>query len=401
MKLSNIAHIIGDSPTLKLNAKIATLVKEGLPVIHLGAGEPEFPTPQTAVDAIIKKANSRKIKYSPASGRPELKQAVSKFTKRVYGVDTDLKNIIISSGAKQAIYDFLLCTVDVGDEVIYPVPYWVSYPEMIRLVGGVPVEVRPRSGLQITFEELLAKITPKTKAILVNTPNNPSGLMFSEEFIKNLVEFCERKNIWLLTDDIYNQLVFGKNTPTSPFKYAKEGQNLLAVNGVSKMYGMTGLRIGWGVSLNKDLIAAMGRMQAQTTSCNSSLCEAAALGALEGDQKVVAELKETLEHNKKVLLECLAKIKDIKIFTPQGTFYSFVDFSKYDKSSLKLSEFLLEKVLVATVPGVSFGMDGYLRISYCASEANIREGIRRISWALDKSATGVLDICGKIVKKDW
>ena len=401
MKLSNTATIIGDSPTLKLNAKVAALRKDGKPIVHLGGGEPEFPAPIAAVEALVKKAQSRKIKYSPASGTPELKKAVTKFTKDVYGVDVENKNVVISVGAKQAIYDFLLCTVNPGDEVIYPVPYWVSYPEMIKLVGGIPVEAKPSKGLQITLEDLLKKVTSKTKAIMINTPNNPSGLIYSESFIKGIVEFCEQKNIWLLTDDIYNRLVFDNGNYVSPFKYAKNPQNILAVNGVSKVYGLTGLRIGWGVSYNTELIAAMGRMQAQTTSCNSSLCEAGALGALEGDQGVIEELRKNLEHNRNVLLGELAKIKDIEVFTPQGTFYSFVNISKYNKSSMAFAEFLLDKVLLSVVPGANFGVDGYVRISYCASEENIREGLRRLIWALDKNATEPIEIGGKLVKKDW
>ncbi len=401
MKLSNLANIIGDSPTLKLNAKVAALKKEGQPIIHLGGGEPEFPAPIAAVEALVKKAQSRKIKYSPASGTPELKKAVAKFTKDVYGIDVENKNVVISVGAKQAIYDFLLCTVNPGDEVIYPVPYWVSYPEMIKLAGGIPVEVRPSKGLQITLEDLLKKVTPKTKAIMINTPNNPSGLMYPERFIEGVVNLCEEKNIWLLTDDIYNRLVFDKNTFISPFKYAKNPKNILAVNGISKVYGLTGLRIGWGVSYNTELIAAMGRMQAQTTSCNSSLCEAGALGALEGDQSVIEELRKNLEHNRNVLLGELAKIKDIEVFSPQGTFYSFVNISKYNKSSMAFAEFLLDKVMLSVVPGANFGVDGYVRISYCASEENIREGLRRMIWALDKNADDTIEIGGKIIKKDW
>ena len=236
---------------------------------------------------------------------------------------------------------------------------------------------------------------------MINTPNNPSGLMYPERFIEGVVNLCEEKNIWLLTDDIYNRLVFDKNVFVSPFKYAKNPKNILAVNGVSKVYGLTGLRIGWGVSYNTELIAAMGRMQAQTTSCNSSLCEAGALGALEGDQGVIEELRKNLEHNRNVLLGELAKIKDIEVFSPQGTFYSFVNISKYNKSSMAFAEFLLDKVMLSVVPGANFGVDGYVRISYCASEENIREGLRRMIWALDKNADDSIEIGGKTIKKDW
>lgn len=401
MKLSDLSSVIGDSPTLKLNAKTAALKKEGLPVIHLGGGEPEIPAPLSAVDAIVKKAQSRKIKYSPSTGSPELKAAVVDYTKKHYGVSLENKNIIVSSGAKQAIYNFLLSVVNKGDEVIFPVPYWVSYPDMIRLVGGVPVPVKPKEGIQITFEQLASAVTSKTKAIMLNSPSNPAGVLFDEDFVKKTVELCESKNIWLMTDDIYHQLVFEGAKAPSPFKYAKNPDNIVAVNGVSKLYGLTGLRIGWAVSTNKEVIAAMGRMQAQTTSCNSALSEAGALAALTGPQEVVDELRKILENNRNALLSELSKIEGLKVTAPKGTFYCFVDFSRYNKDSLALSAFLLDKVMVSTVPGVSFGLEGYLRISYCAARENIIEGLRRIRWALDKAAPAEIKIGDKIVKKDW
>lgn len=401
MKLSDLSFVIGDSPTLKLNAKTAALKKEGLPVVHLGGGEPEIPAPLSAVEAIIQKANSRKIKYSPSSGTAELKAAVVEYTKKHYGISLENKNVIISSGAKQAIYNFLLSAVNKGDEVIFPVPYWVSYPDMIKLAGGVPVAVKPKEGIQITFEELKAAVSPKTKAIMLNSPSNPAGVLFGEDFIKKTVELCEQKNIWLMTDDIYHQLVFdGEKTP-SPFKFAKKPDNIVAINGVSKLYGLTGLRIGWAISTNKEIISAMGRFQAQTTSCNSSISEAGALAALTGPQKVVDELRKILENNRNTLLAELSKIEGLKVFAPKGTFYCFADFSRYNKDSLALSAFLLDKVLVATVPGISFGLDGYLRISYCAAKENIIEGLRRIRWALDKAAPAEIKIGDKIVRKDW
>lgn len=401
MKLSSLSTLIGDSPTLKLNAKTAALKKEGFPIVHLGGGEPEYPAPQSAVDALIKKAQSRKIKYSPTTGSLDLRKAVCAYTKANYGFDTEPKNVIISGGAKQAIYNFLLCVVNPGDEVIFPVPYWVSYPDMITLVGGVPVQVRPQDGIQITFEQIEQAITHKTKAIMLNSPNNPSGTVFEKDFIKKLVELCEQKKIWLMTDDIYHQLVFDGVNPASPFDFAKDNSNIVAINGVSKVYGLTGLRIGWAVSSNTELIAAMGRMQAQTTSCNSDVSEAAALAALTGPQDCVDELRKILQNNRNTLIAELSKIPDVKINIPKGTFYCFADFSKYNKDSLALSAFLLDKVFVAVVPGVSFGLDGYLRISYCASKENIIEGVSRIRWALDKASSSELKVGDRTITKDW
>ncbi|MDR0734361.1 MAG: pyridoxal phosphate-dependent aminotransferase [Elusimicrobiota bacterium] len=401
MKLSSLAGIVGESPTLNLNAKTAALKKQGLPIVHLGGGEPETPAPLSAVEAIIKKAQTRKIKYSPAAGGHELRKAVCDYTKRTYGFDAAVPNVIVSAGAKQAIYNFLLCAIDRGDEVIYPVPYWVSYPEMVQLAGGRPVPVVPAKGIEVSFEEIQKALTPKTKVIMFNNPGNPAGIVYGEDFVKKLVELCELRGIWLMTDDIYNRLVFGGAQTPSPFKYAKNPANIVAINGVSKIYGLTGLRIGWAVSADKEIIAAMGRVQAQTTSCNSDVAEAGALGALTGPQDCVAELVKTLEDNKNILMDEYKKIKDIDVVEPKGTFYSFVDFSKYNKNSMALADFLLEKVMVATVPGISFGLEGYLRISYCASRENILEGMRRIIWALDKNAKDPLKIGDIMIKKDW
>lgn len=384
LTLSKRALNIGDSPTLKINALARAMKKEGKPLIHLGGGEPVFPAPIAAVKAIVAKAESRNIKYTPSSGTPELKEAVAKYTLTHYGQSVGPENIIISSGAKQALFNFLLAVVNDGDEVVFPAPYWVSYPEMVKLAGGTPVIVRPEAGrLQITAEQLAAAVTDKTKAILLNSPNNPSGLIFDAAFVKAAVELAEKKHIFLLMDDIYHQLVFDGQTCPNPYAYSQDGQNLVIANGVSKLYGLTGLRIGWAVSQNKSLISAMGRMQAQSTSCNSDLSETAAAAALLGDQGSIKDLRSLLEENRNVLLEELAQIAHVRVHKPQGTFYSFADFSYYNPDSQALAQYLLEKALVAVVPGKAFGMDGHLRISFCASRDSIVQGVRRIKQALE------------------
>ena len=384
ISLSKLSAAIGDSPTLKINAKARALKAAGQPVIHLGGGEPTYPAPQAAVEAIIRKAQSRKIKYTPSSGTPEMKAAVLRYTQAHYGRSYEPANVIISAGAKQALFNFLLAAVDPGDEVIFPAPYWVSYPEMVRLAGGTPVIVRGEGKqLGVTAEQILKAVTPKTKAILINSPCNPSGQIYSADFIKTIVEFAEKHNLFLVMDDIYHQLVFdGKKTP-NPCAFAQEGKNLVIINGVSKLYGLTGLRIGWAVCANKELIAAMGRMQAQSTSCNSDLSEAAAAAALTGDQRCIEDLRSLLEHNRDVLLQELGQIPHVTVQKPQGTFYCFADFSRYNPDSQALSQYLLEQALVAVVPGAAFGMDGYLRISFCASEESIVQGVRRIKRALE------------------
>lgn len=401
ISLSKLASQIGDSPTLKINAKARALKAAGEPVIHLGGGEPTYPAPESAVDAIIQKAQSRKIKYTPSSGTPELKAAVLDYTQQHYGRKYELNQVIVSAGAKQALFNFLLAAVDPGDEVIFPAPYWVSYPEMVRMAGGKPVIVHgTQGGLGVSANDILNAVTPRTKVILINSPCNPSGQIYSEEFIRTVVEFAEQKNIFLVMDDIYHQLVFdGKKTP-NPCAYAKEAKNLVIINGVSKLYGLTGLRIGWAVCANNELIGAMGRIQAQSTSCNGDLSEVGAAAALKGDQSVVADLCRVLQQNRDVLLAEAAKIPHVRVEKPAGTFYSFMDFSHYNADSNALAQYLLEKALVAVVPGVSFGAEGYLRISYCADQASIIEGMRRIRWALDENAPKEIQIGDKLLTRN-
>ena len=401
ISLSKLASQIGDSPTLKINAKARALKAAGEPVIHLGGGEPTYPAPESAVDAIIQKAKTRKIKYTPSSGTPELKAAVLGYTQQHYGRKYELNQVIVSAGAKQALFNFLLAAVDPGDEVIFPAPYWVSYPEMVRMAGGKPVIVHgTQGGLGVSANDILNAVTPRTKVILINSPCNPSGQIYSEEFIRTVVEFAEQKNIFLVMDDIYHQLVFdGKKTP-NPCAYAKEAKNLVIINGVSKLYGLTGLRIGWAVCANNELIGAMGRIQAQSTSCNGDLSEVGAAAALKGDQSVVADLCRVLQQNRDVLLAEAAKIPHVRVEKPAGTFYSFMDFSHYNADSNALAQYLLEKALVAVVPGVSFGAEGYLRISYCADQASIIEGMRRIRWALDENAPKEIQIGDKLLTRN-
>ena len=398
--LSKLADTIGDSPTLKINAAARALKAAGQPVIHLGGGEPTYPAPQAAVDAIIQKAQSRKIKYSPSSGTPELKKAVLHYTLNQYGRRYEPANVLVSAGAKQALFNFLLATVNPGDEVIFPAPFWVSYPEMVRMAGGTPVIVRPTEGLMVKADQILKAVTPKTKAILINSPCNPSGQIYSAEFVKTIVEFAEANQIFLVMDDIYCELVFDGRTTPNPCQYAQAAENLIIINGVSKLYGLTGLRIGWAVSANKPLIAAMSRMQAQSTSCNSDLSETAAAAALLGDQNVVADLRRVLQENRDALLAEVAKIPNVRVQKPQGTFYSFIDFSHYNADSNALAQYLLEKALVAVVPGKAFGAEGYLRVSFCADKASIIEGVRRIRWALDKTAPNEIKIGDKLVTRD-
>ena len=377
---------IGQSATLKLNELAGKLKAEGKPVIHLGGGEPEEMIPSGAREEAGKNLSAGFVRYTPTTGTAELKKEICLYTEKHYGLDPAPKNIVVSAGAKQAIYNFLMAVIDPGDQVVFPAPYWVSYPEMIRMVYGLPVAVPPRPGeLVPAAEDIGAHITSNTKAVLLNSPNNPSGQLYSADFIREMVEICEYRNIYLLMDDIYNRLVFDGAKAPSAFSFSKRGLEdsvIVSINGVSKTYSMTGFRIGWSVG-SEAVAKAMAKVQAQITSCPSALSQKAALGALRGTDDFVENLRSGLEKKRDTMLTELAKLKKVKLHKPQGTFYCFPDFSAYDGNSARLSGMLLEKSLVATVPGREFGLEGYLRVSYCGPQKGIIEGVERIRKALD------------------
>ena len=264
MSLSQLARSINESPTLKLNETAALLREKGEPVIHLGGGEPKSKTPMDAILSCTALLNSGDIKYAPADGIPALKKAIIRYTEEHYGRNVAASNVIVSSGAKQSIMVLLHAIIDPKDEVIFPVPYWVSYPEMVKLAGGVPVFARPEDGsFQPTIDDIAAVVGSYTKAIILNSPNNPSGVVYSKEFIAQVVELCEKKSLYLIMDDTYNRLIFDGQTPSNCYDYAKdltESSKLIVVNCVSKMYAMTGFRIGWAVA-NKEIVRAMANIQ--------------------------------------------------------------------------------------------------------------------------------------------
>jgi aspartate aminotransferase len=404
MSLSLIAKSIKASPTLKLNEKFAILKEKGDPVIHLGGGEPKSKVPMDAILATVAHVNTGEVRYAPADGIPALKQAIIRYTEEFYGRKVNPENVIASGGAKQAIMVALQAILNPQEEIIYPAPYWVSYPDMAKLVGAIGVAAYAEDG---TFYPRLKDIEDRvgsyTKAVIINSPNNPSGAMYSEEFIADVVEFCEKKDLYLIMDDIYHRLIFDGKKPINCYKYAKkldENSKLLVINGVSKQYAMTGFRIGWAVG-NKKLIEAMSNIQGHQTSGPSVLLQKAAVGAINGIQSGVESLRATLENNRNVMIDLLKSFEGVKVTKPDGTFYCFADFSAYEKSSNKLSEFLIDKVQVLTVPGAEFGMEGYLRLSYCGAIKDITDGIERMKWALDPNSPNELYIGDRKLVRDW
>ena len=404
MTISLIARTIGRSATLDLNEKAAILRAKGDPVIHLGGGEPKSKPPIEAVTHAAAMLTSAEVRYTPPDGTPALKKAIIRYTEEFYGRLVAPENVIASSGAKQALMVALQAILDPQDEVIFPAPYWVSYPDMVRLIGAVPVPVVPEDGtFTPRIEDIEQVFSSYTKAIIINSPNNPSGAVYPKEFIADIVQFCERKGIYLIIDDIYHRLLFDGRRPINPYEFAKdhsETSKLIIINGVSKQYAMTGFRIGWAVA-NRKLVETMTNIQGHQTSGPSALLQHAAVGALNGVQSSVGTLRMTLENNRNVLMQLLHSFNGVNIIEPGGTFYCFPDFSAYGKDSVKLSKFLLDKVQVVTVPGKEFGMDGHLRLSYCGSIKDITDGIERMKWALDPDAPNELYIGERKLVRDW
>jgi aspartate aminotransferase len=404
MDISKLAASIAESPTVKLNAEAARLRAQGEAIVHFGIGEPKNKAPLSAISSAIEKLNTGEVKYAPSDGLPSLRKAIVQYTEKNYGRTVEPANVIVSDGAKHSIFNVLYALINPGDQVIVLAPYWVSYPEMVKMVNGVPVIVTPADGsFYPKLSEIEKAVTPSTRAIIVNSPNNPSGAIFSDEFVGQIVEFCERKNIYLLMDDIYHKLVFDGKKIAPVYNFTKkdiESTNVIVINGISKTYGMTGFRVGWVVA-NRKLVKVMTNIQGQITTCNSPICQVAAEAALNGDQSCVDTLLGTIEKNRDTVMRELLSIPGVKVMKPEGAFYCLPDFSVYNKDSMALADFLLKKALVVTVPGKEFGMEGHLRISYAGAASEVADGLARIKWALDPNAPREIQIGNRKVVRDW
>jgi aspartate aminotransferase len=404
MSLSQLARSIAESPTLSLNEQARLLREKGEAVVHLGAGEPKNRAPINAILSSAAKLTTGDIKYTPTDGVPSLKKAIIRYTEEHYDRVVGPENVLVSGGAKQALYNLLYTLLNPQDEVIVLSPYWVSYPEMIRMVYGVPAIVTPEDGrFTPTMAEIERAVSSYTRAIIVNSPNNPSGAVFPESLIAALVDFCERKGIYLIMDDIYHKLVFDGVTVPPAYRYTKkdrESTHVLVINGISKLYGMTGFRLGWVIA-PKPIVDVMINVQAQTTSCVSVVLQSAAEGALTGLQSAVETLRLTLQNNRDVMVQELGSFPGVRITPPQGTYYCLPDFRAYNTDSVALSKFLLQKALVVTVPGKEFGMEGHLRLSYATTIKDITQGVERIRWALDPTSPSEIYIGDRKLVRDW
>ncbi len=409
MSLSTVACSIPASPTIALNEEARLLREKGEPVIHLGIGEPKNKTPIAAILSSAAKLSSGDVKYVPTDGTPSLKKAIVRYSEENYDRVVSPQNIIVSDGAKQSLFNILFTLCNPQDEVIVLAPYWVSYPEMIKMIGAIPVIVTPEDGSFLpTFDEIERVVGSYTKAIIVNSPNNPSGMLYPEDLISKIVELCERKGIYMICDDIYHKLVFDGRLAVPACKYTQkdvENSKIILVNGVAKLYGMTGFRIGWVIAPRR-LVAIMTNVQSQTTTCVSPVMQAAAEGALTGMQSIVESLRLSIQNNRDVLMQELHSFTDVKCVKPQGTFYALPDFKAYcrnsvAKNSVELCQFLLKKALVVTVPGKEFGMEDHLRLSYAGTVKELTEGVERMKWALDPNAPSEIYIGDRKLVRDW
>jgi aspartate/methionine/tyrosine aminotransferase len=385
---------IAESATLAVDAKAKALKAAGRPVIGFGAGEPDFPTPPHIVEAAIRAcADPRMHHYTPAAGLPELKEAVAAKTARDSGYRVSPGQVLVTNGGKQAVYQGFAALLDPGDEVLLPAPYWTTYPEAIRLAGGVPVEVPTddTSGYRVSVAQLERARTARTKALLFCSPSNPTGAVYPAEEVEAIGRWALANNVWVLTDEIYEHLVYGETTFTSmPVVVPDLADTCVVVNGVAKTYAMTGWRVGWLIG-PPDIVAAAANLQSHATSNVCNVAQAAALTALTGDLTAVAEMKVAFDRRRRTMTRMLSEIPGVSCPEPQGAFYCYPSLrgalgrelrGRRPTSSAELAELILEEAEVAIVPGEAFGTPGYARLSYALGDDDLVEGVERMAKLL-------------------
>jgi len=393
-RISSRIAAIAESATLAVDAKAKALKAQGRPVIGFGAGEPDFPTPDYIVEAAAAAthvvANHR---YTPTPGLPELRDAIVAKTKRDSNYEITADQVLVTNGGKQAVYQAFATIINEGDEVLLPAPYWTTYPECIKLAGGVSIEVfaDETQNYLVSVEQLEAARTPKTKAILFCSPSNPTGSVYSPAQVKSIGEWALKNNIWVISDEIYEHLLYdGASAPSMPVVVPGLADTCIILNGVAKTYAMTGWRVGWMIG-PKDVIKAATNLQSHLTSNVSNVSQRAAIAALTGDLKAVHAMGEAFNRRRALIVGLLNEIPGFVCPTPTGAFYVYPSVKgvlgktirgKTPTTSAELATLLLEEVEVAAVPGEAFGPCGYLRFSYATSDADIVEGIGRIKKLL-------------------
>jgi aspartate/methionine/tyrosine aminotransferase len=381
---------IAESATLKVDAKAKALQAEGRPVIGFGAGEPDFPTPDYIVEAAVEAARDpRNHRYTPSGGLPELKQAIAEKTRRDSGLEVSPARVVVTNGGKQAIYEAFATMLDPGDEVIVPAPYWTTYPESIQLAGGVAVAVAAdeTQEYKVTVDQLEAARTSRTKVLLFVSPSNPTGAVYTADEIRAIGAWVEQHGLWVLTDEIYEHLVYDDlDTGSLPVLCPELAEHCVVVNGVAKTYAMTGWRVGWMIAPT-DLAKAATNLQSHATSNVSNVAQRAALAAVTGDLSAVGVMKAAFDRRRRTIVSMLGEIDGVVCPTPEGAFYAYPsvkgllakehDGRRIDTSA-DLAEYILEQAEVAVVPGEAFGTPGYLRLSYALGDDDLVEGITRL-----------------------
>ena len=396
-RVSRRISAITESATLAVDAKAKALAAAGKPVIGFGAGEPDFPTPDYIVEAAVAACREEKWhRYTPAGGLPELKEAIATKTVRDSGFSVSASQVLVTNGGKQALYNAFATLLDPGDEVLLPAPYWTTYPEAIRLAGGVPVIVMTdeSAGYLATIEQLQAALTPKTKVLVFVSPSNPTGAVYPPAMVKAIGEWALAQGIWVITDEIYEHLVYGDAKFASmPTLVPELADRCVVVNGVAKTYAMTGWRVGWMIA-PPDVIKAATNLQSHATSNVANVSQVAALAAVSGGLSAVEEMKVAFDRRRILIVDLLNAIPGVSCPTPEGAFYAYPSVKDLMgkniagtvvNSSAELASVILDQVEVAVVPGEAFGTPGYLRLSYATSDAKITEGLSRVHELL-KSA---------------
>lgn len=403
MKFSDRILKVKPSPTLAVTEMAAQLKAQGIDVLGFGSGEPDFDTPQHIKDAAIKAIETGKTKYTPAGGIPELKKAIADKFLRDNKLDYKLSEVIVNCGGKHSFYNLMQVLLNNGDEVIIPSPYWVSFPSMVELAGGIPVilNTEAETNFKITPEQLKKSITRKTSAVVINSPSNPTGAAYTFDELKALSEVILDAGILAISDDIYESIVYGNYKFNNIANVSNDMyKKTIVLNGVSKTYAMTGWRIGY-MAGNENIIKKVETLQGQSTSNPSSISQYAAIEALSGDQSVVSEMVKAFDRRRKFVVQGLDSIPGFKCYNPEGAFYVFprVDevykFKGWKKieekykdeyKSSSLCAYLLEEAKSAVVPGIGFGNDNYFRMSFATSDESLLEGIKRIKKAIEKLA---------------
>lgn len=388
--MSKRAVGLSPSPTLALDAKTKEMQRQGIDVVNFGIGEPDFDTPSHIKDAAIEAIRKGFTKYTPAGGILELKEAICKKLADDNGLRYEPSQIVVSVGAKQAIYNAVQVLCDEGDEVVVPAPYWVSYTEIVKLAGGKPVELPAGedAGFKMKAAQLEAAVTPRTKILMLNSPNNPSGAVLDERELTTIGDVCVKHGIYIISDEIYEKMVYGTNRHVSIARVNPAVKDLtVVVNGVSKAFAMTGWRIGYAAG-PKDVIKAMGDLQSQVTSNPTSISQKASVAALLGPKETVDDMVREFGRRRDFVVKRLNSIPDVTCGEPGGAFYAFPNVSRFFgrrtasgevvADSAGLAGAILRDARVSVVPGSAFGMEGYVRVSYATSMGNLEKGLDRI-----------------------